>query len=544
MFDHPEDFGLAESGAILEAATQLAPVAPLKAKPGMRSWPAYFTTTKPSDSAIARPERGLINKDVTTYRSGSTTHKVLQDMCDSSPELSNAVYTAIRLGVPERYVAIARDMDGTINEDATRTLQSLIARFDVVGDPAEGYVGSGSIKSCSESLARDIVMYGQEAAELVLDKSRMPYRIQPISSTVIQFKPDGNGVKPFQKVGSDELDLDVPTVVIIQLDSNLITPYATSPLEPALRAVIFSETFMNDLLRVMRRAIHPRLRVSIDEERFRKNLSPEAQMDADVARQEMAALVSEIENKVNGLAPEDALIFFDTLGFDVETPAGAGDSYDTLRDIANAKMASGSKTLPSVLGLAAGSASSNIASTEVAVYLRSIDSSIRQKLNEMYSRLFTIAIRLMGADCYATFEYEALSIRPDAEMESFSQTRQMRILELLELGLITDFEACLKLTGKLPPPGYKPLAGTMFRSQKASAEPATDTSTNGGSTLNQNLKPDTPDTARGQNKKKKAVAQPQNLTVQIDNTKQESAAIIRMKRDENGDLIVTKEATA
>ena len=185
----------------IEAATQLPPVAPIKGKPGARSFPAFFTSTKPSSGTIPQPDRQLVNKNVLDYRASSTTRQVILDLVASSPELSNAVYTAVRLGVPERYVAVARDMDGTVNEDFTRLLQSLIARFDVIGDPLEGYVGYGSLKSCSEAMARDLVMFGQMACELVLDKSRLPYRLQPISSTVIQFEPDGNGVLPFQKVG-------------------------------------------------------------------------------------------------------------------------------------------------------------------------------------------------------------------------------------------------------------------------------------------------------------------------------------------------------
>ena len=490
----------------IEAATQLPPVAPIKGKPGARSFPAFFTSTKPSSGTIPQPDRQLVNKNVLDYRASSTTRQVILDLVASSPELSNAVYTAVRLGVPERYVAVARDMDGTVNEDFTRLLQSLIARFDVIGDPLEGYVGYGSLKSCSEAMARDLVMFGQMACELVLDKSRLPYRLQPISSTVIQFEPDGNGVRPFQKVGDTKFDLDVPTVAIIQLDSNLLSPYATSPMETALKAVVFSEMFMADLTRVMRRAIHPRILVQASEESIRKHLSPEAQVDEEKARAEMNSIIADIENKVNGLSPEDALIYLDSLNFSVETPVGPGDSYETLRDISNAKLASGSKTLPSVLGLESGSSSSNIASTEVAIYLRSVDSSVRQKLNEMYSRLFSTAIRLMGCDGYVTFEYEALSIRPSQELEAFAQTRQMRIMEQLETGMLTDVEACLMLTGKLPPPGYKPLSGTMFRSNKQAAGanlPVDQVAnpSNGGSTLSQDIKPDTPSTGRGQNKK-------------------------------------------
>lgn len=492
----------------LDAATQLTPVAPIKAKPGSRAWPAFFTSTKPSKDAITRPDRRLINTDVLSYRNGASTHKVLQDMVASSPELSSAVYTAIRLGVPEKYVAIARTMEGAIDPKATALLQSLITRFDVIGDPLEGYTGTGSLKSVSEFLAKDIVMYGTMACELVLDKSRLPYRLQPISSTVVQFKADGKGVKPFQKVGEDELDLDIPTVAIIQLDNNGLSPYSASPLEPALKAVVFSETFMADLTRVMRKAIHPRLKVKVSEEMVRKYLSPEAQMDEEKARKELATMTSDIESKVNNLQPEDALVYLDSLGFEVETPTGSGDDYAILRQIANAKLASGSKTLPSVLGLESGSASSNIASTEVAIYLRSLDSAIRQKLNEIYSRLFTVAIRLLGVDGFVTFEYEALSIRPASELAAHRQTEMAMILDKLSLGLLDDNEASLILTGKLPPPGFKPLSGTMFRHGGQATALEDDPSdnqvedpSNSGSTLNQKIKSDQPAQGRGGNKK-------------------------------------------
>lgn len=496
----------------LDAASQLAPVAPIKGKPGARSWPAFFSSKKPSDAVIQRPERRLVNTDVLTYRNGTSTHKVLQDMVAASPELSNAVYTAIRLGVPERYVAVARDMDGTLNPEATKLLQTILTRFDVIGDPLEGYTGTGSIKSISESLARDLVMYGQLAGELVLDKGRMPYRIQPISSTVIEFMPDNGGVRPIQKVGSDEIDLDVPTVAIVQLDATLLTPYSSSPIEPAVRAVIFSETFFQDLLKIMKRVIHPRQKVVIDEEKFRKFLSPEAQADEEKARQEMNALLSQIESKVNSLSPEDALVYFDSLEFVVEVPDGSEADYSTVRDIANAKLASGSKTLPSVLGLESGSSSSNIASTEVALYIRSIDSAIRQKLNEFYSRILTIAIRLMGVDGYVTFTYEPINLRPESELESFYQTRQQRTLEQLSYGFISDEEASLTLTGKLPPPTFKPLSGTMFLNPAPAADanlPVDQAAhpSNDGSTVNQKTKSDQPAQGRGGNKK---VQQPAN----------------------------------
>ena len=81
------------------------------------------------------------------------------------------------------------------------------------------------------------------------------------------------------------------------------------------------------------------------------------------------------------------------------------------------------------------------------------------------------------------------------------------MLELLSLGLMSDEEASIILTGNLPPVGYVPKSGTGFRAN-TSTEPAGtgyNGATNSGSTLNQNLAPDAPAGSRGSNKKAEVV---------------------------------------
>ena len=97
------------------------------------------------------------------------------------------------------------------------------------------------------------------------------------------------------------------------------------------------------------------------------------------------------------------------------------------------------------------------------------------------------------------FTFDPIDLRPDNELLAFKQTKQMIVLEQLSLGLISDDEACLQLTGSLAPPGMKPLSGTMFK--QPNAQVSTSNPTNSGSTLNQNLAPTTPTTGRGQNRK-------------------------------------------
>ena len=87
-----------------------------------------------------------------------------------------------------------------------------------------------------------------------------------------------------------------------------------------------------------------------------------------------------------------------------------------------------------------------------------------------------------------------LDLRPDAELAAYRAMNQSAELELLSLGLKEDNEVCITLTGRLPPKGYKPLAGTMFKiaSANTGGNPNSQTSTMNTGGAKDNLQPSTP----------------------------------------------------
>ena len=538
----------------VDAAAQLPSIATPKVKPGSSTYPSYLTTTKPSTAVLQQEDRRLASKDITTYRTGTETRTIIRDFVAASPDLSAAVWAYVRLGIPDKFHVVARNMDGTFNRDATQLAQQLITRFDLLPDYiTDGFTGPQSIRAVSESLARELIMYGSCSGEIVLDKARMPKRIQPISTTQIKFVADAASktLVPWQYIADQKIQLDIPTFVYVTLDQSLLNPYSESPIESAIKPAIQSEQFSADINRIISKVIHPRQKVKIDEEALRKHLSPEAQVDENVANAELNAIISSIESKINGLRPEDALVFLSSLDFVIENSSNSGLSseYEVLQNIANARMSTGSKTNGTVLGFASGS--SNIASSEIMLFMKSASGAVKVPLEEFWSRVFTLSARLFGLDVVVEFNYAPIDLRPEAELLAFQQTKQMIVLEQLSLGLISDEVASLQLTGKLPDPGMKPLSGTGFRTnanpsvndQKADQ---TTNPSNSGSTLNQSLNPDTPSTGRGQNKKAEddtpvpQVVAP-NITMNIDNT-QTTASVLRMRRDEDGSLIVEKVA--
>ncbi|UCV26786.1 hypothetical protein [Ferribacterium limneticum] len=425
----------------------------------------------------------------------------MREFIATSPDLSAAVFAYTRSAITSKFTAYAKNPDGTFNPEATSLLQQLITRFNVLPNYDNGYASMGSMTGISESLVKECMSYGAMACELVLDKARLPAYIQPLSVTHIKFYPDSKGIlRPKQELSGNKVDLDNPCFFYMALDQDLLQPYASSPMEPALQPSLFAAEFLNDIRRVVQTAIHPRLHVTIDEAKLSRSIPAEAQHDPVKKAEWVAGVVAQIKDSVTNLAPDEALVTLDSLGINLLNNGNISlaDEYKIIRDISDAKLATGAKTLPAILGH--GTMSSNIASTETMLFMRNAQ-GVQTKVNELYSRLFTLALRLYGMDVYVEFAYAPIDLRPEAEMETFKSLKQSRVLELLSIGMLTDDEACLDLTGHLPPQGYKPLAGTMFKSKSGATDSNPNGDSNSGSTLNQNLNSDAPKGVKGQNKK-------------------------------------------
>ena len=492
--------------AAVTSSSRLPVIPPPKAKPKQQGFPSYAKGIDKATEKVTRTDRGLANLDITSYRTASDSRTVIRNLAASTPDLAAAVSAYLRVALTQGYKVYGRNMDGTLSVEATQLAHEFLTRFDIIPDYADGFAQVSSLRSTSEALGKEIVQYGACALELVLDKGRIPKQLVPVSTTQLEFYPKDKALRPVQKVGSDEVDLDIPTFFYVSLDQDLLDAYASSPLEPAIQPILADMDFLNDLRRVVKRAIHPRLDVSIDEDLLRKSIPPEILHDGDKLREYMDGIVQDISDSVNDLAPEDALVHFSNVKFlyIANQNADISGEYKTIQDMLNAKVATGAKTLPSVLGH--GSGSQNIASSETLMFMKQADGTVRVKLNEIYSRALTLAVRLMGLDAYVQFEYDAIDLRPALELEAFKAMEQSRLLDLLSLGMLADEEAVIRLTGRLPGPTYKPLSGTMFRPTAggaAAVDPngnpysTTGTGGNAGGALNQSLKPSTPTQTKG-----------------------------------------------
>ena len=455
----------ASGGKTGGGTSALPPLPPIKAPSGGGvALPSYRKTLVANPSVqIQRKQFDVTNVDlVSTYRGGATTVDNVRSFARFSPEMSASFAANNRVGIPERYIVFARNPDGSINVPGTMLAMQIVRQMNAMPDYEDGFSHVGSLRSVSEAFGRSMQTEGAMMGELVLDKSRLPLSIQPIAVSQVVFFDDDKGLKPAQKIGGELIDLDRPTIFYVALDPDLYDAYAQSPMESALQPVLASSKFLNDLRRLCERHVYQRYDITLIEENITKRLPPEVVQDPSLLPAYLDQLVEDVSSAINDLGLDEALVHYDF--FEVKyIEGGSGDTpgtFETVNNITSGKLATALRTPPSVLGM--GSTSQNLASTETLMFMLNANGMIRLKLNELYSKIFTLAVRLFGLDVTVEFEYDDIDLRPSNELEAYKSMKQSRLLTQLSFGFISDEEYCLRTSGQLPPPGHTPLSGTLF----------------------------------------------------------------------------------
>lgn len=456
--------------------------------------PSWKTQQARAQGSLPADDRRMAVSDAEQLRYAGTTNQVVRQMAAVNPDLSATINAYLRTGIPNNYMIFARDLNGEFNVEATRIAYEVLARLTMLGDPSLGYNPTTDLRSLSESLGKELVMYGAMSAELVLNPAKQGMYINPVSVTKLEWREEDGGAYPVQNVAGKIINLDIATFYYLSADQDLLNAYATSRVEAAIQAVIADNAFLNQLRKAMARVLQPRIVATITEKIIRDTAPPEVLADATKMIAYQNAVFEGVVAQLDGLQPEDALISYDSVKY--ETLATSGSAGSSVSDVMKAvqkilrdKVLAGANINAAALGQ---DSTSSAAATSTMLFVKNAD-LIRQKLNTLYSRILTTALRLLGQDVMVEFIYDDLDLRPASELEAFKAMRQSRVLEWLSLGMISDEECAIWLTGRLPRGKMVSLSGTMFKAGGLQVEnPQSNTSTMNKGGAPDNLKPSTP----------------------------------------------------
>lgn len=423
--------------------------------------PKYIKKTATNGASISDDSINRINEDLTAIRYGADQKEVVRKYAKVQPDLSHSLNNYIRFILTDSFTLKAVSLEtGVIDTEATKAAQSFVLRLNNLPPDYTGFRRIYSFSSLGETMLAQLLCNGCAMGELVFDKSLMPSHIQAVSTNALKWEQKGKLAKPYLDQGQEKIYLDSPAVQLISLNQDPDSAYSDGWMESAIQAIIASEQYRGDIRKAFRKAALPRTTAEINEEKFRESLAPEVLYDEAKLQTAMEGVITSVTDQLTGLNPEDALAMFDTVKVSVLSP-GNTSTHDSLKEhaaIINGMLSTGLKTLPSMLGRGE---SQSTASTESVLFLK-VCEGLQGRLNELISSLLTLAMRVNGHDVVVKYEYEKPNLRPDLELESFKTVKQSRVLEQLSLGLISDDEASLALTGELPSGDFTPLSGTGF----------------------------------------------------------------------------------
>lgn len=414
-----------------------------------------------ADQSVPRDNRRQINESITAARVRNDLFAALRELYSRDGTFATAGFNFVEVGMSGYTVKAYSTQSGQFDYQGSLTALQIISSMDSLYDYSVGYGDKAGFDSLLEQCLLETVLTGTLVNELVLNKARLPDKINVIPFETIEWK-NGKGRKfPIQnRSQGDPVPLDLPTIFICESHRQANRAYADSMLSAAVNTTFHFSEFLQEMRRAIRRQGHGRLVLKINIEQVLAALPDEIKADQKKLQDALDAVKQRIIEELGSINPEDALVTYDTVEADLLKGEGEKADYVPLIETLSGQLATSLKTSPSILGLRL-EGSQSLSNTESLIFLK-VANSIRRPTETNISRALTLACRLFGSDVYVQFRFKPINLRPELELEAFHTMRQDRILNLLSEGFLTDEEAAWELGTGPRAPGAPKLSGTGF----------------------------------------------------------------------------------
>jgi len=404
-----------------------------------------------------------VSKAIRDIRERSDVNDIIRTLMREDGLFSSAANSMVALAANSGYRLACYNAEGAMDLAVMGTAYSLLDRLSTLHDYSQGFNDKPGLQSLLTTLQIDVIGTGGCGVELVLDKTFGPERLVPVGYSTVQWEADGKGGRyPTQDNG--EIDLNLPTVFIAEHNRNADEAYAVSLLRPGLTHTINFNEFLEDTNRAVNRTGHSRLVATLISEKVIAAAPDQVKNDPAKRNEFFNQVRTQVEEALEGLEPEDALVAYDSVAYEVKDTGGSKADYSPMLTTLGNLLGASLKTPASVSGLRA-EGGQGLSNAETLIYLKVVEAA-RPPVEEVMSRALTLAVRLLGVEGHVYFEFLPVNLRPEEELEAYKGTKQKRVLELLSHGLINDAEACYQL-GVRPQGLLGLLAGTGFYGKSA-----------------------------------------------------------------------------
>ena len=439
-------------------------VVPYKKKPNPKG-SSFTNTYQPSatGSVLSAPAYRNHLTDIYASRTATDSRSLLKDLFKYDSDISATVHAFLTASNTEPRLYVY-DVDGVLDRDGDKVLKQLIGMLVRRNDYSTGFEISKTLREIAEDLRYMVMLRGACCGELVFDKLLYPNEFRTVDAVTLEWFEKSPGLyKPQQRPpgASGVISLDIPNFFIKYYRQNPTEVYPESMFVSSINTIAARQQVINDLYRIMQKTGYPRIEATVTEEVLRKNAPAEMVQDENKMNIWLNARLSEIAFDLADLRADAAYVHFDAIEAKILNDKGPGSSMDVTSIIAvlNAQNQAALKTMATIIGR--GEAGVNTASVEARIFSMAAD-SLNGPIGDMFSEMFTFAMRILGYEGHVVCKFDNVELRPATELEPQLVLKRSRLIEDLSYGLITDEEYHMQMYNRLPPDGVPPLSGTLF----------------------------------------------------------------------------------
>lgn len=373
--------------------------------------------------------------------------KLVELICDLSPDVSKAVWDFLRLCNPGwQFKVLAPQTDSdTENAAGKAVLDEFITLL------VERH---GSLDVVINRLFLATFARGAFAIELVFGlDGRTAYELATPDPDAFTFRRVEDPIlrrrwQLGQYQGQQFVPLEFPTIRYIPIDSWPGSPQGRAPISAALFSAIFLLGMLHDIRRVVSQQGWPRLDLELQLEAIAASLPDNVLADPEQFKKHVEDAISQVKTIYSNLEPDDTYIHTNVVK--LNRPVGTVDAnslrgVDALIKCMRELTVEGLKSIPLLHGLNDGVGEAN-ANRQWELHAAGIK-SMQHQVESCLGSLFNLVLRARGIQARVDWKFAELRA---AEMLRDAQTEKLKIdneVRKFSQGWTTQDEGALAVTG-------------------------------------------------------------------------------------------------
>lgn len=401
--------------------------------------------------------------DVYSTRQANDSRELMATLANMDPDVSAAINAFLGVAGSVDPIVTAYDEKDEIDADGIAMGQQLLAVLTTTNDYTLGYSDKPTVDALCNDHRYMILLRGGTAAELVLDKTYVPFELRTVDPATLTWNQTAPGVyKPVQTpTGSnEEIDLNIPTFFTSNFHQSPLSKYTFSPFVSAINTIASRTLVINELYRIMKVVGYPRIDVQVLEDVLMKSAPAAFRNNPEKIRGYVQSELNSIRAAIANLNSGDAFVHSNAVTATVinDKNPSAGLQIQGVIDVLNAQNQAALKVMPAVVGKANNG---QVASTEARLFALSAD-ALNRSVAGIFTKAFTLAARLAGYTGRIEVNFPPVELRPAMELEPQWTMKASRLRQDLSDGIISDMEYSMAMYGRPPLAGAPELSGTKF----------------------------------------------------------------------------------